>query len=201
MSTLTIIWSFEKVKKKRRKFMEEIEEGYTRVSAILSQWNHLAGIPKHILDNKCRIGTNVHAQIGASLQSIYIATEEDEKGYVESWENWYIENPLDVYLLEKRFYDEKLKITGKVDLISKTKKGLQILDFKTSANPNPQIWSLQGAFYHYLCKTSGLTMTPQVLFIHLQTDGQKAQIHEFQITTKLWKVCEAAFLTYCHFRS
>lgn len=176
--------------------MDEIKEGYIRISDIVGQWNLLSGIPKHILENKARIGTNVHSKISSDLQDIFFCLEIDEEGYGESWEKWLNQNPLTPFLIEKRFDDDDLKITGRIDLIAETEKGLWIIDFKTSASAHPNIWELQGGFYHHLCKKNGLKMKNIVSFLQLKKDGSEAQLHEFKINKDTWKKCEAALITY-----
>jgi len=181
--------------------MEEIKEGYTRVSSILGQWNHLAHIDKDVLANKCRIGTNVHAKIGAEIDGIFLDLEADEEGYFESWNKWQKEERLDYsqMMTEERFYCDELKITGCVDAIRIEEERGTLLDYKTSATPNKRMWALQAAFYHYLVKKSGKKIEDEVWFIHLKKDGKVAKVYNFEITPKLWEVCASALHSYRYF--
>ena len=58
--------------------MEIIKLGYVRVSTILSQWDRFSAIPKDILDNKVRIGTNVHKHIELYNSFLPYDAENDE---------------------------------------------------------------------------------------------------------------------------
>lgn len=181
--------------------MEEIKEGYTRVSSILGQWNHFAHINPEVLANKCRIGTNVHEKICAETEGIYINLQDDEKGYFESWEVWKeeIKEDMDFLDTETRFYCDELKITGCVDaLVSITAKGdkLYLIDYKTSASPNKKMWALQASFYHYLANVNGYNMSTNALFVHLKKDGKKAKVYHFECDESLFNVALGALHSY-----
>ncbi len=181
--------------------MEEIKEGYTRVSSILGQWNHLAHIDKNVLDNKCRIGTEVHQKIGAEADGIFIETGRDTLGYILSWSTWKNEcNEGAKYIAtEKRFYCDELKITGCVDAIMEIGDLRVLVDYKTSATANKKMWALQGAFYHYLATKNGIDLDPHVWFIHLKKDGKKAKEIEIHCTEELWEVAKSALHAYRYF--
>ena len=182
--------------------MEEIKEGYTRVSEIVGQWNQLAHINPEVLANKCRIGSEVHEKIAAEVEGIYIETAEDCKGYVGSWLEWVREyNSEGRYgQTEKRYYCDELKITGAVDAILEIGDLRVIVDYKTSARANKKTWALQGAFYHYLVNKEHEGETdPYVWFIHLKKDGKKAAQVEVHCTEELWEVAKSALHTYRYF--
>lgn len=179
--------------------MEKIQEGYTRVSSILAQWNHLAHINPKVLENKCRIGTNVHEKISSSIEGIYIELQSDEEGYFESWEKWEEELQIVFVETEKRFYCDLLKITGCVDAIihpSSDESTLHIVDYKTSYSVNEKMWALQASFYHYLANKCLGEISTEVWFVHLQRDGKKAKSHVFHCENKLFEVCLSALMTY-----
>lgn len=179
----------------------EIKEGYTRVSSILGQRNSFAHINKQVLANKCRIGTNVHAKIGAEIDGIYLDLQPDEEGYFESWRKWWEDagiNP-EIVESEERFYCDKLKLTGCVDAIVEAQNVVLIIDFKTSASANKKMWALQAAFYHYLVSQSGREIDNEVWFVQLKKDGKRAKLHKFEITPALWKVCECELHSYRYF--
>lgn len=181
--------------------MEEIKEGYTRVSQILGQWNHLAHIPTHILENKCRIGSEVHDTIAAEVEGIYLEGQEDTKGYIQSWTQWAIERQDDIeYLLtEKRFYCDNLKITGKVDAIINLGESQVIVDYKTSAKAFEKMWALQAAFYYYLIIQNNVHVDPHVMFLHLQKDGTKAKEIDIYCNEELREEAMRALGTYRYF--
>ena len=183
--------------------MENIKEGYTRVSTILGQWNSFAHINPDVLANKCRIGTNVHAKIAAECEGIFIDLEPDEEGYFESWERWWEKEELSSKLLktEQRFYCDDLMITGCVDALVAVDSHLIIVDYKTSASANKKMWALQAAFYHYLVKSPYTNLKNEVWFPRLKKEGKKATHYKFEITDELWETCLSALKTYRYFNA
>ena len=179
----------------------EIKEGYTRISKIIGQWNQFAHIDPYVLENKCRIGTNVHKKIDAELHGIFIEPLHDEKKYFESWEKWWEkeENNLTIISHEKRFYCDKLKLTGCIDALVTDGNRKFIIDYKTSASVNKKTWSLQAAFYHYLVSENELQIDDEVLFLKLKKDGKTPASYRFKITPDLWSVCQSALSTYRYF--
>ncbi len=183
--------------------MENIKEGYTRVSTILGQWNSFAHIDPDVLSNKCRIGINVHAKISAESDGIFLELQEDEEGYFESWKKWWDKEKIasKAVFNEQRFYCDKLKITGCVDCLLQEEDDLLIIDYKTSASANKKMWAMQAAFYHYLAKNEGHKMFNQVWFLRLKKDGKKATLYKFEMTDELWDTCLAALNTYSYFNA
>lgn len=179
--------------------MTEIKEGYTRVSSIVGQWNNFAHIPKHILENKCRIGRNVHEKIAADFNGIFLDLQADESPYYESWLAWRETHELRRCFPESRMYCDKLKITGAIDLMEKIGNKFLVIDYKTSATVNIKTWSMQAAFYHYLAKENGFHPTDNVLFLNLKKDGSEAVEHRISITDELWATCESALRCYRYF--
>ncbi len=181
--------------------MEEIKEGYVRVSSILAQWNHLAHVNPSVLANKCRIGTNVHEKIAAETEGIYVGLQEDEQGYFESWQVWQeeVKKDMNFIKIETRLYCDKLKITGCVDAFVNTnqkKDELYLIDYKTSASVNKKMWALQASFYHYLAVVNGYKIHTKSMFVHLKKDGKKAKVHPFECDAKLFAISMCAFRTY-----
>lgn len=182
--------------------MQQMKDGYTRVSEIIGQWNHLAHIDPQILANKCRIGSEVHEKIAAETEGIFIDTEEDTKGYLQSWNKWKEEHEKKgcYFEIEKRLYCDHLKITGCVDALVKTGDMLTVIDYKTSASANKKMWALQASFYHYLAVQNHYDVTDVVEFIHLKKDGSMAKTVVIHCTEELWLTAKAALLTYRYFK-
>lgn len=176
--------------------MEEIKEGYTRVSEVLSQWNQFAHIDPHVLANKCRIGTEVHEKISLEEAGIFIETSEDTKGYLKSWVKWKEESEMEIIETEKRLYCEELKITGCLDAYT---SGETIIDYKTSASANKKMWAIQASFYNYLANANGWETADEVMFLHLRKDGKKAKEVWVHCTEELWEVAKSALHTYRYF--
>ena len=181
--------------------MEEIKEGYTRVSEIIGQWRHLDHIDPGVLANKCRIGTSVHEKICAEVSGIYIDEEEAARGYVQSWQKWHKENEEYLYFVEteRRFYCDELMITGAIDAIVEMGDYTFIIDYKTSSVPNKKIWALQGSFYNYLAKQNGFYVDPTVIFLHLKKDGSMAKEVEVYCSPELWEDALRAYELHHYF--
>lgn len=180
--------------------MDDIKPGYTRVSRILdllpaveileggvSKFKYtLQEIETEVLERKTKIGKNIHEAIEVHFRGEgFYPLAESEKGYYKSF--CQIERVLkfDPYLIEKRFDCENLKITGKVDLINQTNKGLMLVDFKTSAAADLKKWTLQAAFYWYLCNANNIELIDQALFVQLDKEGKKPKTYSLNIDTNI----------------
>jgi len=177
--------------------MEQIKEGYTRVSSILSQWDRFGHIPKDILKKKQRIGTEVHDAISSFTNMAFIPVSKEAQGYFDSFLEWQKDSGFNLIHSEQRFYCDKLKITGKIDAVAESRSGDRFLiDYKTSASKDAKIWPLQGCLYHYLATVNNLTLSKNFFFVQLFKDGSPAIAHEFTISNTLANICKAALLTY-----
>jgi len=180
--------------------MEEIKEGYTRVSEIVGWFkaNELAKIDPDTLRKKAHLGTNVHAAIAGYDEGIYVPLDEKEMGYFESFKVWKSENDGLLMGTEQRFYCDDLMITGAVDCITcdtKTARGT-ILDFKTTIKEDPIGWPLQAAFYHYLASKNGFLLNDEASFIQLQKDGTRPVTYTYGMSKKLKKNMMMCYETY-----
>ena len=91
-------------------------------------------------------------------------------------------------VIEKRFYDDELMLTGKVDLIAHLNGKKTIVDFKTGSQAHLSIWRLQATFYRFLTKEP----IDDFLFVHLNRDGTFPALHHFTYDPKDLEVCLAA---------
>ena len=124
-------------------------------------------------------GTKVHKICEAIIQGLgELGVEEETKGYVESFKKWW-DLGHEVIMMEQRFWDNELKITGQVDLIIKTPEGLAIVDLKTSSKPSPT-WAAQGAAYAYLAKKAKHDIK-KIFFLHLSKVGREPKIYEYPV--------------------
>ena len=64
--------------------VEKIKDGYTRVSEIVSVPGMFDMIPPDVLENKVRIGTNVHEAIHMDFLGFVPDLAEDEKSTMKS---------------------------------------------------------------------------------------------------------------------
>lgn len=179
--------------------MEEIKEGYTRVSEIVGWFkaNELAKIDPDTLRKKCQLGTNVHAAIAGYEEGIYVPLDEKEQGYFQSYKIWRKETDLLVVHEEKRLYDDEWSLTGAVDCIcSDPSGGLFLIDFKTSIKEDKVGWPLQGAFYHRLCKMNGISLQRTFMFVQLHKEGKMASVYQYEITPSLMKNTKTCYEAY-----
>lgn len=182
--------------------MEEIKEGYIRVSDLLDVWTDFKHIDPHVLENKARIGTNVHEKISAELNGYFIDLAPDEEGYFESWLRWYEKNDKTPYLeWERRFYSDEFLVTGQVDAIKEREDGtIQIIDYKTSASPSLERWGFQAGWYYLLAKENGYDVEPEVTILNLKKDGKAAKEYKIQCDKALLHVCVSALYPYRYFK-
>lgn len=133
---------------------------YLRVSEILARLQNFKAIDPEVLENKARIGTNVHKAILDHSQGQFPLLEsERESAYFGSyliWEkkekpNWKVQVP--------RLYCDDLMITGEIDGLIETNRHQSpvLIDWKCSATPNKEIWNMQAHFYWYLLDKNGMT--------------------------------------------
>jgi len=199
--------------------MDDIKPGYTRVTEILGQWNTdiqvdgetiakaFAGsrnaIDISVLSNKANIGTNVHRAIEGYLEGFEVKLEEKEQGYFQSFLGWYAKSKVNIVESEKRYYCDKLGITGCVDALVRfpDSDDLILVDYKTSAQENPKMWPLQATFYHYLVSETGLKISDRLLFLKLEKKGFPASVFEYKFTPKLLQICKCACTCYRYINS
>jgi CRISPR/Cas system-associated exonuclease Cas4 (RecB family) len=161
--------------------MTEIKtrENYRRVTSILYPFSGLDKLPPEIVAHAAERGTKVHKICEAIIQGLgELGVEEETRPYVESFKQWWAKGH-EVVLLEERFWDDELHITGQVDLIIKTPDGLAIVDLKTSSKPS-STWPAQGSAYAYLAKKAGYNIQ-KIFFLHLLKTGKEAKIYEYPV--------------------
>ena len=176
--------------------MDEIRDGYTRVSSILAQWDKFGHIDRSVVSNKAGIGTRAHKAIEMHVKGIIPILDEDISGYFLSYCKWEDSiKGIEILQPETRYYCDKLMITGQVDCIAKMPgQDIPVLvDFKTSVCCDSEMWALQGAFYHYLAKQAGITLSDEVLFLQLDKNGLSPKVHSFKITKELQGICISAY--------
>jgi len=152
-------------------------ENYTRITTILAPFSGLDKVPMHILAHAAARGTKVHEICeGISRGLGEIGTDDETQGYVESFKKWWGLGH-EIVDIERRFWDDDLKLTGQVDFIIKTEDGLAIVDLKTSSRFSPT-WPVQGAAYAYLANLSGYDIK-RIHFLHLHKLGKNPHIFEY----------------------
>ncbi len=185
--------------------MSDIKIGYTRISDILGRLKDRSGINQLVLKDKANIGTEVHHNIHMDYLDIpahfemhsvrrpfdgqFIREEARGEGYFNSYLTWK-EGKDPVYsIMEKRFYDDELMITGQVDALLVTESGLRLIDFKCSYSPDNEIWPMQAHFYYYLLKQNGIDVEPVFSFMQLKKDGKKPTIYDYTLDQNILSRC------------
>lgn len=169
-------------------------ENYTRVTAVLYPFSGLHKLDPDVVAHAAERGTKVHKICEAIMSGLgEIGVDDETRGYVESFKIWW-DQGIEVVEMEKRFWDEDLKITGQVDLIIKTPEGLAIVDLKTSSKPS-KTWEAQGSAYGYLAKKAGYDIK-KIYFLHLNKQGKKPKLHEYAVDDSFFL---AVYRVYVHF--
>jgi len=184
---------------------EQIRPGYTRVTEILAPWNDFKGIPEDVLENKRCIGVKVHDAISLYLECVPVIVDDNAAGYFDSFRQFMMDSKASVELMERRYYDDRLKITGQIDALVKFKEDdeLIIVDWKTTASYTKRIgltWALQGVLYHYLLEQNGVSnLSDRIIFYQLNKEGRPPHAREFRYTTELMGIAAAMLECYRYF--
>lgn len=166
--------------------------GYTRVTTILSAHTGLDKVDPLIVQHAADRGSKVHQICEAIVRGIApMGITPEVKGYIRSFEKWWGDG-YPIVEVEKRFFCDKLKITGQVDmLIDHPEHGLTIIDLKTSSKPS-KTWPLQGSAYAYMARNGGYDIK-SIQFIHLSKNGIKPHIYNYQDHFDMFMYCYYAY--------
>jgi ATP-dependent exoDNAse (exonuclease V) beta subunit len=157
--------------------LEHNGKWYARVTEVLSEYSDFSHIPKATLENKQRIGTNVHEAIHDWIVGDFTVLSDDERGYFESYREWEAcTNPRFIQA-ESRYYNDTKMVTGQIDgLVFLEGDTLPVLiDYKTSAAESKS-WPLQGHIYHWMIASTGTIIAPRILFIKLDKEGKMPKV-------------------------
>lgn len=172
--------------------MEIIREGYDRVTEILAIFSSFAHVDKKRLKKAQDLGTSVHDAIEKFYRGHFDPMGYLQNGYFESFLAWSAKNPVFPKVVEERFYDDTLMITGKVDL---TTNCHELIDFKTGSWDHPEIWELQAQFYCHLLNNS----IEKCYIVKLHSDGSYPMVYTFYPSEEKWEVCKHAIACYRYF--
>lgn len=154
-------------------------ENYVRVTSVLYPFSGLEKIDPEIVARAAQRGTKVHKICEAIIEGLgELGIDDETRPYVESFKKWWNKGH-DVIEIERRFWCDRLCVTGQIDLIINTSEGLAIVDLKTSSAPS-KTWKAQGSAYAYLAKKAGLDIK-KIYFLHLLKTGKEAKIHEYPV--------------------
>lgn len=159
---------------------------HMRVSEILARLQNFSRIDQAILEAKAEIGTNVHKAItlDAQGQPIQELTQR-EMAYYKSYEMFRDNYKPSYIMLESRFNEDNLMITGEIDALAKVNNDIVILDWKTSATANKKIWEMQAHFYWYILNANKIPVSNTMFWVHLRQDKVK-QVDEDGVQILDW---------------
>lgn len=158
---------------------KKTRENYVRVTNVLYPFSGLDKLDADIVAHAAERGTKVHKICEGIMQGLgELGVDEETSGYVESFKKWWSQGH-DIVMMEQRFWDDELQLTGQVDLILRIPEGLAIVDLKTSSRPS-KTWEAQGSAYAYLAKKAGHDIQ-KIYFLHLNKYGKEAKIHEYPV--------------------
>lgn len=141
--------------------------GYVRVSEILKRFSDYSDVDPVMLDEKAKIGTEVHeAIVRDCAEDFVVLNHKRSEAYFESYKIWKQKQFLVIEQVP-RLYCDKLMITGECDGILGDN---WLLDWKCSASPNKEVWNMQAHFYWYLLKQNGHKVSDTMYWINLRHD-------------------------------
>lgn len=187
---------------------------YVRVSEILSRLRSYAHINPVILREKAELGTEVHHNIAedknggfpmfdkwpirhAISGNIMLDDEGNERwekkgiGYFKSFCEWDKAYTPKFGIMEQRFNDDALMITGQLDALVNMpgEETPTLIDFKCSYKPDLEIWSMQAHFYWYLLKQNNIDVQDKFIWIQLKKDGKKPSAFTFNFDERVMARC------------
>lgn len=169
---------------------------YDRVTQIIEWLAQLWRIDAKYLEERASVGSCVHEGIEAKIKGQFFPVDEEVENYLSSFERWYSLVNLEVIEQEKRYYDEKKKVTGQIDLLVRMGDKKKIVDFKTSSSSHLKTWRLQAAFYFYLVSLQEKDIDNEVLFVRLKKDGSDPKVEKITVTNDLLDLMESVLQIY-----
>lgn len=185
---------------------------HIRVSEILAQFRDFSKIHPKVLSEKCAIGTEVHGNIhqyktgGFTMFDTYpvrnpmtseiLRWEDRGEGYFKSYLEWDKKVNPSFGIMEKRFYDDNLMLTGQIDGLICDEKPV-LVDFKCSYKSDLEIWSMQAHYYKHLLEHNGIPVSNKFLWLRLKKDGKMPEVLEIEFDEKIMDRCiDEAILFY-----
>lgn len=154
-------------------------------------------INSDVLENKSKIGVNVHTAIHKDYEGFMpVLSSEKGLGYFESYEKWAEAYVPEYVWMEQRLYCDKLMLTGQIDALAKfaDQDQAMIIDFKTSAKVSLETWTYQAHYYYYLMTQNTFQVAPTMRFINLRRNsttkkGVKANVVDIPFSSDTMEIC------------
>lgn len=165
--------------------------GYYRVTEVLYPYSGMKYVKKDVLENAAVRGTKVHnACEGVARGLDPWPLTDDLQGYFDSFLKWWNKGH-QVLDVEKRFFCDDLSITGQVDLILESPRGVVICDLKTSQQES-KTWCMQGSAYSYMAKKAGYDVK-NIMFLQLFRDGSYPKEYFYSEDMDMFRKCLDVF--------
>lgn len=158
--------------------MENILPGYTRVSEILAIYQAYAHVDRAKLKKAQDIGTLIHDAIEQYYKGKFVPLFGALTLYFDSFLKWAegAGKGLKPLVIEERFYDHELMITGRLDLVCELDGMIVLVDFKTGSWAHPEVWKLQATLYRHLLIVNGKKIPDHYLYVQLKSDGSQPNL-------------------------
>lgn len=141
--------------------------GYVRVSEILKRFSDYSDVDPVMLEEKAKIGTNVHQAIIADCAGDFVLFETDRaQAYFESYKMWQKFESRQISQIP-RLYCDTYMITGECDGLIQGLQGEILIDWKCSASSDKTTWNMQAHFYFYLLQQNGYKVAKNMFWVHL----------------------------------
>ena len=163
---------------------------YARVSEILSMENSFDSVNPLVLEEKCRIGIAVHQAISDDIQGEFPIVNSKTEGYFESYQKWKNHLGLKFVASEKRYFNDKKRLTGQIDALILPPASLVpiLVDFKTSVRESP-VWKMQAHLYAFLIGASEKNLSSTYLFVKLSRIGKLPVVYPYQFDSNILAKC------------
>ena len=140
---------------------------HVRVSEILGRLFPYTDVDPIVLEEKGKIGTNVHNAIKQDCEGDFVIIETDRaQAYFDSYKILHPKAPIIRQI--DRLYCDDLMITGECDGLLQGYGPDQLIDWKCSANAHEEQWKMQAHFYYYLLRINGYSISDDMIWVNLK---------------------------------
>lgn len=179
---------------------EGVLPGYTHITDISGAFAGYGSIPRSILQNAADRGNQVHDIVKDVILNVPVDGERyyyfnkrmngdieriNLQGYLESfWKFWrpHEDSPA---LFPDRMYQNRLMLTGEVDLITMIDDKRVLIDWKCTASASPS-WDIQGNGYCWMYEDLFEEVIDKILFVRLDKDGKDPEVIEIKQDIELF---------------
>lgn len=156
---------------------------YLSVTTVLQPFSGVDKIPAYILAKAAERGDAVHKMIQGDLEGVGYFCLPEYQGYMKSYEK--VKNRIQsIKHIEKRYYEDDMKVKGKIDLICLFDGKPTVLDWKTSAKESPT-WQHQLSAYRHI----SFNLTSEIVAIRLDRLGGEPEVINYEYDLSVFQQC------------